>query len=130
MLVNDLQLSVALLAPAMFFCAFPISTSAAAMQVLTPSPLRAQVSALFLLVSNLIGLGIGTSLVALLTDHYFQDPKAVGASVGVVVAVAGLLCVWLLGRGRLHFRQSLHAERKATRPDGGPLPQAQAAALN
>ncbi|WP_370311334.1 spinster family MFS transporter [Pseudomonas citronellolis] len=106
-LVDDLRWSIALLAPAMFFCAFPISTSAAAMQVLTPSHLRAQVSALFLLVSNLVGLGVGTTLVALLTDQLFKDPKAVGSSVAIIVTFAAVLCVGLLGRGRRHFRNSL-----------------------
>lgn len=112
-MAGNLLLSVVLMGPAMFFCAFCISTSAAAMQVLTPNRLRAQVSALFLLVSNLIGLGVGTTLVALLTDHYFKDPKAVGSSIGIIVSVAGLLCLWLLGNGRKHFRQSLRNEQLA-----------------
>ncbi|WP_420876229.1 spinster family MFS transporter [Pseudomonas nitroreducens] len=112
-LVSDLHLSVILMAPAMFFAAFPISTSAAAMQVLTPNRLRAQVSALFLLVSNLIGLGIGTTLVALLTDHYFKDPKAVGYSIAVIVTLAAILCLWLLGNGRRPFRDSLSHEQLA-----------------
>lgn len=126
-LVGDLTLSVVLMAPAMFFSAFPISTSAAAMQVLTPNRLRAQVSALFLLVSNLIGLGIGTTLVALLTDHYFKDPKAVGSSIGIIVALAAVLALWLLGGARKHFRDSLHREQSGASLSDNP--QASAIAL-
>jgi hypothetical protein len=107
----------------MFFCAFCISTSAAAMQVLTPNRLRAQVSALFLLVSNLIGLGVGTTLVALLTDQYFKDPKAVGSSIGIIVTLAGLLCLWLLGNGRKHFRRSLGQEQ-IVQSEAAPLDNA------
>ncbi|QRY79171.1 MFS transporter [Pseudomonas sp. PDNC002] len=128
-LAGDLTLSVLFMGPAMFFCAFCISTSAAAMQVLTPNRLRAQVSALFLLVSNLIGLGVGTTLVALLTDHYFKDPKAVGSSIGIIVTLAGLLCLWLLGNGRKHFRRSLGQEQTA-QPDTAATLNSNAAAAN
>ncbi|MGE8617796.1 MAG: spinster family MFS transporter, partial [Achromobacter spanius] len=54
--VDSLWLSVGLLLPAMFFASFPMPTSTAAMQILPPNQIRAQVSALFLLISNLIGL--------------------------------------------------------------------------
>ncbi|MDD1148855.1 MFS transporter [Pseudomonas sp. TNT2022 ID357] len=106
-LVDDLTLSILFLAPAMFFSSFPLSTSAAAMQVLTPGHLRAQVSALFLLVGNLIGMGVGTTLVALLTDHYFKNPQAVGSSMAMIISLAALLCLVLLGLGRRHFRASM-----------------------
>lgn len=109
--VGTLWLSVGLLVPAMFFASFPMPTSAAAMQILAPNQLRAQVSALFLLVSNLIGLGLGTTLVAMLTDRYFGSPAAVGMSMSLVIAVASLLAIFLLGRGCSHFRQSVLAEQ-------------------
>jgi len=91
----------------MFFASFPMPTSTAAMQMLAPNQMRAQVSALFLLISNLIALGIGTTLVALLTDRWFGTPKAVGESMAVVNAVATLAAVALLWLGCRHFRLSL-----------------------
>ena len=51
--------SVTLLIPAMFFASFPLVISATALQMLAPTNLE-RLSALFLLVSNLIGLGVGT----------------------------------------------------------------------
>ena len=65
---DQLWLSVSLLIPAMFFASFPLVISATALQMLAPNQFRARLSALFLLVSNLIGLGIGTTLVAIITD--------------------------------------------------------------
>ena len=109
--VDQLWVSVTLLVPAMFFASFPMPTSTAAMQILAPNQVRAQVSAVFLLVSNLIGLGLGTTLVALLTDRYFGSPLAVGASMSMVSLGASLLAIVLLYRGCRHFRDSLGREQ-------------------
>jgi MFS family permease len=102
--------SLAWLVAAMFFASFPLPTSAAAMQTLAPNQMRAQVSALFLLVSNLIGLGLGTTLVALITDKVFGSPLAVGRSMTIIDALATLLAVALLFIGCRHFRASLERE--------------------
>jgi MFS family permease len=106
----SLNASLAWLAVAMFFASFPLATSAAAMQTLAPNQMRAQISALFLLVSNLIGLGLGTTLVALVTDKVFGSPLAVGHSMTIVNAVATALAAVLLFIGCRHFRVSLERE--------------------
>ncbi|MBT2295733.1 spinster family MFS transporter [Pseudomonas fluorescens] len=108
--VSELWMSVALLAPAMFFASFPMPASTAAMQILPPNQMRAQISALFLLISNLIGLGLGTTLVALLTDRLFQNPAMVGSSISLLNASAVALTLLLLIKGCRHFRESLKHE--------------------
>jgi len=108
--VDQLWLSVSLLVPAMFFASFPMPASTAAMQILAPNQVRAQVSAVFLLISNLLGLGLGTTLVALLTDRYFGSPAAVGSSMSLVIAGASVLTVLLLWRGCGRFRESYARE--------------------
>ncbi|WP_207265742.1 MFS transporter [Pseudomonas sp. GW101-3H06] len=108
--VDQLWLSVTLLVPAMFFASFPMPASTAAMQILAPNQVRAQVSAVFLLISNLLGLGLGTTLVALLTDRYFGSPAAVGSSMSLVIAGASALTVLLLWRGCYRFRESYARE--------------------
>ncbi|MDZ5602483.1 MFS transporter [Pseudomonas sp. RP23018S] len=108
--VDQLWLSVTLLVPAMFFASFPMPASTAAMQILSPNQVRAQVSAVFLLVSNLLALGLGTTLVALLTDRYFGSPAAVGESMSIVSLVASLLAIGLLCKGCRHFRESLQRQ--------------------
>lgn len=108
--VDSVWLSVGLLLPAMFFASFPMPTSTAAMQILPPNQIRAQVSALFLLISNLIGLGLGTTAVALLTDRLFGTPGAVGQSLSLLIAGATVLCVLLLAAGCASYRQSLTRE--------------------
>jgi hypothetical protein len=80
------------------------------MQILAPNQVRAQVSAVFLLISNLLGLGLGTTLVALLTDRYFGSPAAVGSSMSLVIVGASVLTVLLLWRGCGRFRESYARE--------------------
>ncbi|AIO68938.1 spinster family MFS transporter [Burkholderia oklahomensis] len=112
--VDHLGTSLALLVVAMFFASFPMPTSTAAMQTLAPNQLRAQISALFLLVSNLIALGIGTTIVALITDKVYRTPLAVGDSMAIVNLAAATLAAGLLGIGCRRYRASLERER-ATR---------------
>jgi hypothetical protein len=114
--VDSLWWSVGLLLPAMFFASFPMPTSTAAMQILPPNQLRAQVSALFLLISNLIGLGLGTTAVAMLTDRLFKNPAAVGQSISVLIGVAAVLCIGLLAAGCKHYRRSLNLEAQEAPP--------------
>ena len=108
--VSELWQSITLLSAAMFFASFPMPASTAAMQVLSPNQVRAQISALFLLISNLVGLGAGTTLVAVLTDRYFKSPQLVGSSMSVVIGIAVVLTVALLGRGCRYFRESARTE--------------------
>lgn len=103
--------SLAVLVVAMFFASFPMPTSTAAMQTLAPNQLRAQISALFLLVQNLLALGVGTTIVALFTDKVFASPLAVGHSVSIVNGCAASLAVVLLGAGCKHYRGSLAREQ-------------------
>lgn len=110
--VDHLQTSLTLLVIAMFFASFPMPTSTAAMQTLAPNQMRAQVSALFLLVSNLIALGIGTTVVALFTDRVFGSPAAVGQSMSIVNLAASLLSALLLAIGCRQYRLSLDRERR------------------
>lgn len=85
-------LAVALFAPLMFFSAYAFGAAVTGLQVITPPHMRAQVSAVFLFGVNLVGIGAGPTLVALLTDRVFADPLRVGESlawIGTASAVAG-----------------------------------------
>lgn len=79
--------------------------------MLTPNQLRAQVSAKFLLISNLIALGVGTTAVALITDNYFENTLMVGNSISIVNAVAGVIGVFLLYKGCRYYRDSIQHEK-------------------
>lgn len=76
----------------LFFVLFPT-----VIQMATPNRMRAQVSAIHLLIGNLIGIGFGPTSVALITDYYFQDEMAVGHSMAIVGFLGYGLAVILLG---------------------------------
>lgn len=96
--------TLAMLALAMYFASFPLPVAAAALQVMAPNQMRAQVTALFFLALNVIGITGGATLVALGTDYVFRDEKMVGISMSLVAAVAGVLGAALLAMGLKHFR--------------------------
>ncbi|MCB1660963.1 MAG: MFS transporter, partial [Pseudomonadales bacterium] len=72
-----------------------------------PNRMRAQFSALFLFTSNIFGLGLGTTVIALITDNVFADERAVGYSIAIVCSLAALVQIVVLGRGLKYFRASV-----------------------
>lgn len=108
--VSELWLSVTLLVPAMFFASFPMPISTTAMQMLAPNQIRAQISAVFLLISNLVAVGIGTTLVALVTDKIFGNSLMVGTSLTIVGTFSCILAFILLKKGCKAFSASMQQE--------------------
>jgi len=71
--------------------------TAAALQLMTPSDLRGRVSAVYMIINNGMGLGLGPLLMALAVDHIFESSLAVGkaiALVGVIAVPSGILLLW------------------------------------
>lgn len=81
--------------PLLFFAIFSwgsIGTAmgaiaASSLQIVTPPELRGRMSAVYLLVTGLIGMIIGPAIVASLTDFVFQDDMKLYASLSIVHAV-------------------------------------------
>jgi MFS family permease len=95
-LVPDPWLALGLYGGFVFFGAFPYGAAAAALQELTPNGMRAQVSALYLLGLNLVGIGLGPTAVAFITDKVFADDRAVRFSLAITTGLAAPLAVLLL----------------------------------
>ncbi len=105
-MVSSFAGSLALLAVAMFFASFPLATSAAALQFMAPNRMRAQVTALFFLSMNILGITGGTTLVALSTDFLFHDDTLVGYSMSLISATGAILGAIVLGWGLKHFART------------------------
>jgi MFS family permease len=79
-----------------------LSVLATTLQLQTPPPLRARVSAVWLCLNTLIGLGLGAFLVGFVNDRVFATPNAVGTSLGLVAtlscAVGGAIIASVLFR--------------------------------
>lgn len=89
----------------LFFSSFHGGMAVASLHTITPIQYRAQATAIYLFVINLIGLGLGPVLVALLTDYVFQDPTAVGKSLSVVGFTIIPLAIFLLWRTKAMFNR-------------------------
>jgi predicted MFS family arabinose efflux permease len=88
---------------AIFFMALPGGLNASSLQTITPVQYRGQAGALFLLVGNVLGLGIGPLAVALITDYAFVDQQSVGQSLQVVLILALPAAAFMLWRVRHYF---------------------------
>ena len=95
-LVDSPYLSLCFFGLLFFAVAFPFGSGIAALQIATPSYYRAQVSAVYLFINNLVGLAAGPTAVALCTDYLFKNDAMLGYSIGLVCACAAFLASLLL----------------------------------
>ena len=80
-------LAVAGLTAGCFFMSLPQGLPAAALQVIAPNLLRAQMVALYFLIGGLIANAFGPTLYALMTDYVFEDPMMIHYSLAAVSAI-------------------------------------------
>lgn len=102
-LADNPTLALVLMAPLVFFICCGVTAAPTGLQLITPNRYRAQVSAIYMLILNLIASGLAPFLVGYFTDHLFRDPAAVGQSlalVGVAAPVAALFLAIGLGAFR------------------------------
>jgi MFS family permease len=86
-LLPHARLATITLGGAVFFMAYPQGLPAAALQVITPNPLRAKMTAIYFFIGNLIASGLGPTVPALLNDYVFLDPAHLRYSLFIVEAV-------------------------------------------
>jgi MFS family permease len=67
--------------------------------------MRGQISAIYLFVINLVGIGLGPFLVGYLTDNAFHDEAAVGRSLAIVAGSAAPLAAVILWAGLPDYRR-------------------------
>lgn len=84
----------------------PWGVAVAAIQQITPNEMRGQISALYLFVVNLIGIGFGPTIVALITDGYFKDDNSLKYSMAIVGGSAAIFGSLALFAGVKSFKLS------------------------
>ncbi len=97
-------LALLFLAPTVVSIGMPVGIAPASLNFITPNQLRGQVIALYLFFVNLIGLGFGPTIVALITDYVFGDPAMVRYSLSVFAVVISLLAVVIIASGLKAYR--------------------------
>ncbi len=111
LLAGSGTLAAVLLAPAIFILAMPFGAAPAAIQEIVPNQMRGQTSAVYLFIVNLIGLGLGPTAVALVTDNVFANDLDLKWSMLIVGTVACVLSIAFLSAGLKPYREALQRAR-------------------
>jgi MFS family permease len=83
-----------------------------ALQLVIPNELRAQVTAASAFVVNLVGMIVGPTAVALMTDYVFQDDFALRYSFAIVVGIAASLGTVIFWSGLKSYRANITGSEK------------------
>lgn len=97
-LIDDTTLLWVVMFFNVFAVAMPFGVAPAAIQEVMPNAMRGQASAIYLFVITLIGLGIGPTAVALVTDFVFKDDMAIRYSifwVSCIITVGAIALLWM-----------------------------------
>jgi MFS family permease len=92
--------------------------AASALQLLTPNELRGQISALYLMITNLIGLGAGPTVVAIVSSAIDPSGQSLGRALAIVVSGAAIISVICFAVGLSRFRIALEVGTGAERSSG------------
>lgn len=108
MLSRDIVVVLIGLAVVKFISPF-IPVAAGALQITTPNEYRGQVSAVFLLVYNGIGWGLGPSVIAALSDFMLGGPQSIGLAMAITFAVLSPVTVLVFILGLKPMRRAVEA---------------------
>lgn len=113
LLAGDGTLAAVLMVPAVFALGMPFGAAPAAIVAIVPNQMRGQTAAVYLFIVNLIGLGVGPTAVALVTDYVFANDLALKWSMLIVGTAANLAAIMLLWAGLKPYRETIARMRKA-----------------
>ena len=104
-------LAAVLMVPAVFALGMPFGAAPAAIVAIVPNQMRGQTAAVYLFIVNLIGLGVGPTAVALVTDYVFANDLALKWSMLIVGTIANLMAIALLAAGLKPYRETIERLR-------------------
>lgn len=110
---NDL-VAIGVMGLAVFFSAFQGGIAGGTLQLMTPNRMRGQVIAVYQLFANLIGLGLGPTVVAATTDYVFGYDEAIGKSIALCAAILCPLGGFVLWRSLPAIRHQLLEQSSIT----------------
>ena len=97
---TDPTLALAIMAPFAFGASISMGLAPAALQLVTPNRLRAQIGAAWMLFLNLITASVGPWAVGWISDSVYADPMRIGEAITIVnvasVAVGGVILLLTL----------------------------------
>lgn len=79
------------LLPALFFLSLPVGSLFASLQLILPNQIRAQVSAIFTFILNVVGLTLGPLLPGILNDYLFRNERMINISLLLTILLASII---------------------------------------
>ena len=96
-LAGNATATLILLLPATLLSGSYLGVMAVSFVVISPNQLRGQLTAVYIFVTNILGMAVGTSVLAAFTDFLYQDDALLHYSIATAVAVfypAAALLFW------------------------------------
>lgn len=106
-------IALALLIAGMLLGTIHGGVAGAALQMIAPARLRARVVAIYFLVANLVGLGLGPTAIALVTEQVFGSDDALRYGLALVTGVALPVSALILTLGLKPFARAVEAAEQA-----------------
>ncbi|MEQ1516721.1 MAG: MFS transporter [Usitatibacteraceae bacterium] len=104
-------LAAVLMVPTVFALGMPFGAAPSAIVAIVPNQMRGQTAAVYLFIVNLIGLGVGPTAVALVTDYVFRDDLALRWSMLIVGTLANIAAIAFLASGLKPYRETIQRMR-------------------
>ncbi len=89
------ELTLVALAVALFFGQMPFPCAATSLQLIVPNRARAQISAVYVTFTTLVGLGVGPTVIGAMNDFVF-GPEHIDKSMAVVIGCATPIMVVMM----------------------------------
>lgn len=102
--VDNVSYALILSVPTLFLSSFPFGAASSAIQLVTPNQLRARVSAIYLLIINIIGIGLGATVASAISDYVFADENRIGDGISIVALLSAPVAALLFWRSRETFK--------------------------
>ncbi|MEQ8747535.1 MFS transporter [Pyruvatibacter sp.] len=104
--VESATLAMILIAPSTFFATFCTGAGPSGVQEIMPNQMRGQASAFMIFVVTIIGLGLGPTAIALVTDFWFADDTMLNVSLAIVATTILVIAVAVIWWGLDSYKAS------------------------
>jgi MFS family permease len=112
-LVGDANAAFVLLGCSVFGLSISQSAAPASITEVCPNNMRGQAISVYLLVAGLLGIGLGPTLVAMVSDHVFHSDSALHYAISATVLPTALVAIWLCWSGLRAYETTRKAVRGA-----------------
>jgi len=113
-LADNATAAFILLGVSVFGLSISQAAAPACIQEVCPNNMRGQAISVYLLIAGLLGIGLGPTMVALVSDHVFHGGSKLHYAISVTVLPTALVAIWLCWSGLKPFALTRKVVRTVT----------------